>query len=299
MCVKVEGRLGPRIFAKDLILAIIGRIGFNGGTGHVIEYQGPAISALSMEGRMTVCNMSVECGAKAGFIAPDETTFQYLEGRPCAPQGDDFGRAVEHWRTLASDAEAAFDKTVELEVSALEPQVTWGTNPGQVCGIKDKVPDPAAGSEDKGAVQAALAYMGLEPGTPMEEVAVDTVFIGSCTGGRLEDLRQAAEVAKGGKVASGVRALVVPGSHLVKSQAEAEGLDKVFLEAGFEWRLPGCSMCLAMNDDILSPGQRCASTSNRNFQGRQGPGARTHLVSPATAAASALAGRLADPREME
>ncbi|MFH1057855.1 MAG: 3-isopropylmalate dehydratase large subunit [Pseudomonadota bacterium] len=300
LAVRIEGALGAGLYAKDLILAVIGQLGVAGGTGMVIEYMGPAVSALGMEGRMTVCNMSIECGAKAGLIAPDETTFAWLQGRPFAPGGADFDQAVADWRTLPSDAGAKFDRELIVDVSGMAPQVTWGTNPGQVIGIDQPVPDPemmtTAGQRE--AAQRALAYMDLKPGTPMREVPVDVVFIGSCTNGRIEDLRAAAAVAKGRKVAVGVTALVVPGSGQVKAQAEAEGLDRVLTEAGFQWREPGCSMCLAMNPDVLQPGQRSASTSNRNFEGRQGRGGRTHLCSPASAAAAAIAGRFADVREV-
>ena len=301
LLVRVSGRLGPGVYAKDLILAIIGRLGFSGGTGHIIEYAGPAISALDMEGRMTVCNMSVECGAKAGLIAPDQVTFDYLQGRPFAPRGQYWQEALKYWRTLPSDPGADYDRTVELEASELEPQVTWGTNPAQVAPISGRVPEPEqmAEPEARAAARKALAYMDLAPGTPLAGIPVDCVFIGSCTNGRLSDLETAARVARGRKVAPGVRALVVPGSGAVKAQAEARGLDQVFKEAGFEWRMPGCSMCLAMNPDVLEPGQRAASTSNRNFQDRQGRGGRTHLVSPAAAAAAAITGRLCDPRELE
>ncbi|MCA1905561.1 MAG: 3-isopropylmalate dehydratase large subunit [Desulfarculus sp.] len=300
LAVKLNGRPGPGAGAKDLILHIIGRLGVAGGTGHVIEYQGQAIGELSMEGRMTVSNMSVECGAKAGLIAPDDTTFTWLRGRPFAPQGADFDRAVEYWRTLPSDADARFDRTVEIEVEGLAPQVTWGVNPGQVAEISGRVPAPEEFRDpgERAAASRALAYMGLRPGTPIQDIKVDVVFIGSCTNGRLEDLRAAAAVAQGRRVAPGVTALVVPGSGQVKAQAEAEGLDRIFTEAGFQWREPGCSMCLAMNPDVLAPGQRCASTSNRNFEDRQGRGGRTHLCSPATAAASAIQGRLADARQL-
>jgi len=301
MLVRIDGQLPPGVFAKDLILAVINQLGFGGGTGHVIEYQGPIIDDLDMEGRMTLCNMSVECGAKAGLIAPDETTFAYLADKPWAPKGADFDRAVAHWLTLAGDQGAAFDREVRLDVSDLAPQVTWGTNPAQVAAITDTVPDPAslADDETRAAAARALEYMGLEPGMPLESVAVDCVFIGSCTNGRLSDLRAAAQVLRGRRVAPGVRALVVPGSGRVKAQAEAEGLHQVLIDAGCEWRMPGCSLCLAMNPDVLAPGQRSASTTNRNFQGRQGRGSRVHLVSPATAAATAVTGRLTDARRME
>ncbi len=300
LAVRTKGRLGPGAGAKDLILYIIGRLGVAGGTGHAIEYQGQAFSELSMEGRITVSNMSVECGAKAGLIAPDQTTYAWLKGRPFAPQGADFDRAVEYWRTLPSDADARFDRTVELDVEGLGPQVTWGVNPGQVAEISGRVPAPEDFRDpvERAAASRALSYMDLKPGTPIEDIKIDVVFIGSCTNGRLEDLRAAAAVAQGRRVAPGVTALVVPGSGQVKAQAEAEGLDKIFTSAGFQWREPGCSMCLAMNPDVLAPGQRCASTSNRNFEDRQGRGGRTHLCSPATAAASAIQGRLADARQL-
>jgi 3-isopropylmalate/(R)-2-methylmalate dehydratase large subunit len=299
LAVKISGTLPRGSGAKDLILAIIGVIGAGGGTGYVIEYMGEAIRGLSMEQRMTVCNMSVECGAKAGIIAPDETTFAYLKDRPCAPQGAEFDRAVEAWKKLPSDEDALYDRDVSMDVTNLAPQVTWGTSPGQVTPIDGVVPQPDhSDSDERHAAEKGLSYMGLTPGTPMRDIPLDYVFIGSCTNGRIEDLRQASEIVKGNKVASGVRALVVPGSGSVKAQAEREGLDRIFTEAGFEWRMPGCSMCLAMNPDTLAPGQRCASTSNRNFEDRQGRGGRTHLVGPAVAAASALRGRLTDPRDI-
>jgi 3-isopropylmalate/(R)-2-methylmalate dehydratase large subunit len=300
MRITVEGDLPFGVTAKDLILAIIGKIGTAGGTGHVIEYAGDAIRALSMEGRMTVCNMSIEAGARAGLIAPDETTFAYLRGRPKAPKAGAFEQAVAYWKTLPSDPGATYDKEVVLDAAGIVPQVTWGTSPQDVLPIDGKVPDPAAVAEEsrRQAMQRALDYMGLKPGTPLKEVSIDRVFIGSCTNGRIEDLRAAAAVAKGRRVAAGVQAMVVPGSGLVKHQAETEGLDRIFQEAGFEWREPGCSMCLAMNADKLEPGERCASTSNRNFEGRQGRGGRTHLMSPAMAAAAAVIGRLADVRDL-
>jgi 3-isopropylmalate/(R)-2-methylmalate dehydratase large subunit len=300
MAIEVDGELADGAYAKDIVLAIIGKIGTGGGIGHVIEYRGSAIRALSMEGRMTICNMSIEAGARAGLVAPDETTFAYIEGRPHAPKGADFDKAVEYWRSLVTDDGASFDTTVHLDASAIRPHVTWGTNPGQVVSIDDEVPDPDqfANAGDREAAARALAYMGLKPGTKIADIALDTVFIGSCTNSRIEDLRIAAEVVKGKTVRSGMRALVVPGSHRVKAQAEQEGLDKVFLGAGFEWREPGCSMCLGMNPDQLSVGERCASTSNRNFEGRQGRGGRTHLVSPAVAAASAVAGHFATPDQI-
>jgi len=301
MAVTVEGDLPAGVTAKDVILAIIGRIGTAGGIGSVIEYRGSAIRGLSMEGRMTVCNMSIEAGARAGLVAPDDTTFAYLEGRPHAPTGRAWEQALDDWRTLVTDPGASFDKEVEIGAAGLVPHVTWGTNPAQVAPIDATVPDPDsfADASARDAAARALAYMGLRAGTPLREVAVDTVFIGSCTNSRIEDLRAAAAVAEGRRVASSVRALVVPGSHLVKAQAEEEGLDKVFVAAGFEWREPGCSMCLAMNPDKLAPGERSASTSNRNFEGRQGPGGRTHLVSPAVAAATAVAGHFATPTDVE
>ena len=300
MRITVEGALPPGVTAKDVALAIIGTIGTAGGTGYVIEYAGQAIRGLSMEGRMTVCNMSIEAGARAGLIAPDDTTFEYLKGRPMVPKGGAFEQAVAYWRTLVSDEGAAYDREVVLRAADLVPQVTWGTSPQDVLPITGRVPDPAAVADPghRAAVERALAYMGLTPGTPLAEIPVDRVFIGSCTNGRIEDLRAAAAVAKGRKVAAGVNAIVVPGSGLVKHQAEEEGLDAVFLAAGFEWREPGCSMCLAMNADKLEPGERCASTSNRNFEGRQGRGGRTHLVSPAMAAAAAVTGKLTDVRTL-
>ncbi|MBM3585893.1 MAG: 3-isopropylmalate dehydratase large subunit [Alphaproteobacteria bacterium] len=298
MRVTVGGAPGFGIGAKDLILAIIGRMGTAGGTGHVIEYAGDAVRALSMEGRMTVCNMTIEGGARAGLVAPDETTFAYLEGRPMAPKGKDWAGALANWRALPSDDGARYDTEIALDAAAIEPQVTWGTSPEDVLPISGRVPDPGrvADAGKRRAMERSLAYMGLVPGTPLAEVAIDRVFIGSCTNGRIEDLRAAAAVAKGRRVAKGVGAMVVPGSGLVKRQAEQEGLDRVFVEAGFEWREPGCSMCLAMNADRLEPGERCASTSNRNFEGRQGRGGRTHLMSPAMAAAAAVTGRLTDVR---
>ncbi len=299
MRVTVEGALPIGITAKDLVLAIIGKIGTAGGTGHVIEYAGEAIQGLSMEGRMTVCNMSIEAGARAGLIAPDETTFEYLKGRPMAPKAGAWEQAVAHWRQLPSDPGAQYDKEISLSVAEIAPQVTWGTSPEDVLPITGAVPDPAsaADAQRQQSIQRSLDYMGLEAGTPLTEVPIDAVFIGSCTNGRIEDLRAVAEVAKGRKVAEHVRAMVVPGSGLVKEQAEDEGIDQVLKEAGFDWREPGCSMCLAMNPDKLKPGERCASTSNRNFEGRQGPGGRTHLLSPGMAAAAAIKGHLADVRE--
>src|SRR5688500_16221754 len=298
MAVTVEGELPAGVTAKDVVLAIIGRIGTGGGIGSVIEYRGAAIRALSMEGRMTVCNMSIEAGARAGLVAPDDTTFAYLEGRRYAPTGAAWERALDTWRQLVTDDDASFDKEVVLEAASLRPHVTWGTNPGQVVPIDAAIPDPDsfADPSDRNAAARALEYMGLRAGTPMREVAVDTVFIGSGTNSRIEDRRAAAAVAEGRHVKAGMRALVVPGSFQVKEQAEAEGLDRVFTAAGFEWREPGCSMCLAMNPDKLQPGERCASTSNRNFEGRQGAGGRTHLVSPAMAVAAAVEGHFVDIR---
>ncbi|MGY2085569.1 3-isopropylmalate dehydratase large subunit [Blastococcus sp. SYSU DS0539] len=300
MSVTVEGELAPGVSAKDVILAVIAQIGTNGAAGHVIEYRGSAIEALSMEARMTICNMSIEAGAKAGLIAPDQTTFDFLKGRPHAPQGADWDAAVEHWRTLRTDDGAVFDREVTLDASTLTPFVTWGTNPGQGLPIDGVVPDPAQFDDDgeRRAAEQALAYMGLTPGTPLREIKVDTVFLGSCTNGRIEDLRTAATFLEGKKIDADTRMLVVPGSVGVKLQAEAEGLDKVFVEAGAEWRGAGCSMCLGMNPDQLKPGERSASTSNRNFQGRQGKGGRTHLVSPSVAAATALTGRLTAPADL-
>ena len=301
MAVTVTGQLQPGVTSKDLVLALIAQVGTGGGQGHVVEYRGEAVRALSMEGRMTVCNMSIEWGARAGMIAPDATTYAYLQGRPHAPQGADWDVAVAAWDALATDADAVFDKQVQLDAGAVTPFVTWGTNPGQGVALSGVVPDPAAmpvGNERE-AAERALAYMGLTAGTPMREIAVDTVFLGSCTNGRMEDLRAAAEVVRGRTVAPGVRAMVVPGSMLVKLQAEQEGLDEVFRRAGFDWRNAGCSMCLGMNPDTLAPGERSASTSNRNFEGRQGRGGRTHLVSPAVAAATAVRGRLSAPADLQ
>jgi 3-isopropylmalate/(R)-2-methylmalate dehydratase large subunit len=297
--VHVKGRLQRGVTAKDLILALIAKYGTDFATGTVIEYTGEAIRAMSMEERMTICNMSIEAGAKAGLIAPDDTTFDYLQGREYAPKGEAFERAVAEWRKLATDEGAVFDRRVEIDASEIVPQVTWGTNPSMGAGITDRVPHPDSfpTENERKAVENALRYMGLEPGTPIQEIRIDRVFIGSCTNSRIEDLRIAAKIAQGKKVASHVRAMVVPGSQQVKRQAEAEGLDRIFLEAGFEWRESGCSMCLGMNPDILQPGERCASTSNRNFEGRQGRGGRTHLVSPAMAAAAAIAGHFVDVRE--
>jgi 3-isopropylmalate/(R)-2-methylmalate dehydratase large subunit len=301
MAVTVDGELPPGVSAKDVILAVIAEIGTGGGQGHVIEYRGSAIEALSMEARMTICNMSIEAGARAGLIAPDETTFAFLQGRPHAPQGADWDAAVEHWRSLRTDEGAVFDREVHIDAASLTPYVTWGTNPGQGLPISERVPDPAqfADEGDRRAAEQALAYMGLQPGTPLREVEVDTVFLGSCTNGRIEDLRVAAELLRGKRIDPSTRMLVVPGSVGVKAQAEAEGLDRVFLDAGAEWRGAGCSMCLGMNPDQLKPGERSASTSNRNFQGRQGKGGRTHLVSPAVAAATALTGKLTAPADLD
>jgi 3-isopropylmalate/(R)-2-methylmalate dehydratase large subunit len=293
LAVEVAGRLGPGVTAKDLVLAIIGRIGVNGGTGHVIEYRGPAIEALSMDERMTLCNMSIEAGARAGMVAPDDTTFAYLEGRPQAPQGEAWARAVADWRTLRTDPGATFDRTVQLDAGAIEPMITYGTNPGMVAPISGRVPERPGDA----VFSRALAYMGLKPGEPLRDKPVQVVFIGSCTNARLSDLELAAQVFRGRKVAPGVRALVVPGSQQVKREAEARGLAKIFVDAGAEWRESGCSMCLGMNGDTVAAGLYCVSTSNRNFEGRQGAGARTLLASPATAAAAAVRGRVTDPRE--
>jgi 3-isopropylmalate/(R)-2-methylmalate dehydratase large subunit len=298
MQINVRGKLPEGVAAKDLALGIIGRIGTDGATGHVIEYTGEAVRGLSMEGRMTLCNMSIEAGARAGMIAPDETTFAYVQGRRFAPKGKDWEDAVESWRTLATDPEAKYDRVVEIDAASLAPFVTWGTNPGMVVPVTARVPELASFAQeaDRRAAEQALAYMDLQPGMPMEQVAVDRVFIGSCTNSRIEDLRAAARVAKGHRVNPKVRAMVVPGSQAIKHAAEREGLHLIFLEAGFEWRESGCSMCLGMNPDILQPGERCASTSNRNFEGRQGRGGRTHLVSPMMAAAAAIAGHFTDIR---
>ncbi len=299
MEIRVNGSLPYGVTAKDVILGIIGKIGVSGAVGHAIEYTGEGIRSLSMEGRMTVCNMSIEAGARAGMVAPDDTTFEYMRGRPNVPQDDDFEAAVEDWRKLPSDPGAEFDTLVEIDSASLEPFVTWGTNPGMVVPVTGRVPDPAS-FDDPGEVQAAeraLEYMGLEPDTPMQEIKVDRVFLGSCTNARIEDLRAAAEVVRGKKVGDNVDAMVVPGSAAIKKQAEEEGLNKIFADAGFDWRIAGCSMCLGMNPDILKPGERCASTSNRNFEGRQGKGGRTHLVSPQMAAAAAIAGHFVDIRE--
>ena len=299
MEVRVDGALHPGVTAKDVILSIIGEIGVAGATGHVIEYTGEAIRSLSMEGRMTVCNMSIEGGGRAGMVAPDDTTFEYVRGRPQAPQGDDFDAAVEQWRNLATDEGAVYDKVVRIDGASLEPHVSWGTNPGMVAPVTGRVPDPNSFDDDaeQRSASRALEYMALEPDTPIENIRLDRVFIGSCTNSRIEDLRAAAEVARGRKVSDDVYAMVVPGSAAIKQQAEDEGLDAIFTNAGFDWRVAGCSMCLGMNPDILQPGERCASTSNRNFEGRQGKGGRTHLVSPAMAAAAAIAGHFVDVRE--
>ncbi len=300
MKVEVTGNAAIGITAKDIVLAVIGKIGSAGGTGHVVEFCGAAVTSLSMEGRMTLCNMAIEMGAKAGLVAPDDTTYAYLQGRQFAPKSDDWLQAIAYWNTLQSDNDAVFDKVVTLRAEDIAPQVTWGTNPGQVIAIDQKIPAPDSFSDpaERSSAAKALAYMDLQPGIRLTDVAIDKVFIGSCTNSRIEDLRAAAAIAKGRRVASGVQAIVVPGSGPVKAQAEAEGLDKIFLDAGFEWRLPGCSMCLAMNNDRLNPGERCASTSNRNFEGRQGRGGRTHLVSPAMAAAAAVTGHFADIRDL-
>ncbi|MCZ6841532.1 MAG: 3-isopropylmalate dehydratase large subunit [SAR324 cluster bacterium] len=301
MLVTVNAGTENNISAKDIILGLIGQIGIGGGTSYVIEYAGEAVRALSMEGRMTLCNMSIEAGARAGLIGPDQTTYDYLKGRPQAPQGDEWDTAVAYWKSLPSDPGATYDQSVELNAAQLTPQVTWGTNPGMVTGVGGKVPDPREITDqfEREAYERALEYMALRPNTPIMDIRIDKVFIGSCTNGRIEDLRDAARYAKGNRIAEGVTALIVPGSGLIKQQAESEGLDKIFLEAGFEWREPGCSMCLGMNPDILQPGERCASTSNRNFEGRQGRGGRTHLVSPAMAAAAAIAGHFVDIRDLQ
>ena len=301
MRITFSGALAPGVTAKDCILAAIGQIGVAGGQGHVVEYAGDCIRAFSMEHRMTVCNMSIEAGARAGMIAPDDTTFAYLEGRPGAPKGAGWERALDEWRSLQTDPAAVFDSEIVVDVERLVPQVTWGTNPGMVVPVTGVVPDPAdaADADERGTMERALAYMELEPGTAIRDIQIDRVFIGSCTNSRIEDLRAAASVARGHRVADGVRALVVPGSAQVKGAAEAEGLDRIFKDAGFEWREAGCSMCLGMNPDVLAPGERCASTSNRNFEGRQGRGGRTHLVSPEMAAAAAIAGHFVDARELD
>ncbi|MFM5363540.1 3-isopropylmalate dehydratase large subunit [Aeromonas veronii] len=300
MRISVNGKLAEGISAKDVVLAIIGRVGHAGGTGYVVEFAGEAIASLSMEGRMTVCNMAIELGAKAGMIAPDQTTIDYIRGKEFAPKGEALEQAIAYWQSLKSDEGAHFDAEVVLDAADIAPQVTWGTNPGQVIAVNEPIPAPESFSDlmEQQSARKALAYMDLQPGQKLSDVAIDKVFIGSCTNSRIEDLRAAAAIARGRKVAAGVQALVVPGSEQVKAQAEAEGLDKIFIEAGFEWRLPGCSMCLAMNNDRLQPGERCASTSNRNFEGRQGRAGRTHLVSPAMAAAAAVTGRFADIRAL-
>ena len=300
MAVTVDGHLPPGVAAKDVILGVIARIGTGGGVGHVIEYRGSAIRSLSMEGRMTVCNMSIEAGARAGVVGPDDTTFAYLEGRPHAPKGSAWERALDHWRSLGTDPDAAFDREVQIDAGELTPYVSWGTNPAQTVSIDGAVPDPASFDDPirRESAERALAYMALRPGTAIRDIRPDTVFIGSCTNSRIEDLRVAAGVVRGRRVRDGLRAMVVPGSMLVKAQAEREGLDLMFRAAGFDWRDAGCSMCLGMNPDQLSPGERCASTSNRNFEGRQGRGGRTHLVSPAVAAATAIAGHFCTPADL-
>jgi len=300
MAINVQGTLKPGVTSKDIILAVIAKIGTGGGQGYILEYRGSAIRALSMEARMTICNMSIEAGARAGLIAPDQTTFDYVKGKPHAPQGADWDAAVAYWRTLNTDADARFDVEVNLNADELAPFVTWGTNPGQGLPLSGSVPYPTdfTNAEDRGAAERALEYMGLTAGTPLKEIKVDTVFLGSCTNGRIEDLRAAAEILKGKKIANSIRLLVVPGSARVRLQAESEGLDKVFLDAGAEWRSAGCSMCLGMNPDQLTVGERAASTSNRNFEGRQGKGGRTHLVSPLVAAATAIKGTLASPADL-
>ena len=299
MEVRVDGTLPQGVTAKDVILGIIGHIGVEGGVGHVIEYTGEVIRSLSMEGRMTICNMSIEGGARAGMISPDEKTFEYLKERKYAPQGTNWEEALAHWRTLATDADATYDRVIEIDAATLVPHVTWGTNPGQVVPITGSVPNPGemATPEEQATAERALTYMGLEGGTPIQDIPIDRVFLGSCTNARLEDLRAAAGIVRGKQVHPNVRAMVVPGSTMLKQKAESEGLNEVFQAAGFEWREAGCSMCLGMNPDILAPGERCASTSNRNFEGRQGKGGRTHLVSPQMAAAAAIAGRFVDVRE--
>ena len=300
MRISVNGKLAAGISAKDVVLAIIGKVGHAGGTGYVVEFAGEAIEGLTMEGRMTVCNMAIELGAKAGMIAPDQTTIDYIRGKEFAPKGEALEQAIAYWLTLKSDEGAHFDAEVVLDAADIAPQVTWGTNPGQVIAVNEPIPAPESFADpvEQQSARKALAYMDLQPGQKLSDVAIDKVFIGSCTNSRIEDLRAAAAIARGRKVAAGVQALVVPGSEQVKAQAEAEGLDKIFIEAGCEWRLPGCSMCLAMNNDRLQPGERCASTSNRNFEGRQGRAGRTHLVSPAMAAAAAVTGRFADIRAL-
>ena len=300
MCIKITGEVVDGVTAKDIILAIIKKIGTAGGTGYVIEYTGEVIRNLSMEGRMTVCNMSIEAGARAGLISPDEKTWEYLKGRPLAPSGEEFETAIKYWQSLATDEGAQYDEIVEIKADEIIPQVTWGTSPEDVVSIDGYVPDPknASSDEKKRSIERALDYMGLEPNTPINEIEVNKVFIGSCTNGRIEDLRAVSKIAKGRKVEKNVHAMIVPGSGLVKEQAEKEGLDKIFIEAGFDWRDPGCSMCLAMNADKLKPQERCASTSNRNFEGRQGRGGRTHLMSPQMAAAAAIKGKLTDFRDL-
>ena len=300
MCIKITGEVVDGVTAKDIILAIIKKIGTAGGTGYVIEYTGDVIKNLSMEGRMTVCNMSIEAGARAGLISPDEKTWEYLKGRPLAPSGEEFETAIKYWQSLATDEGAQYDEIVEIKADEIIPQVTWGTSPEDVVSIDGYVPDPknASSDEKKRSIERALDYMGLEPNTPINEIEVNKVFIGSCTNGRIEDLRAVSKIAKGRKVQKNVHAMIVPGSGLVKEQAEKEGLDKIFIEAGFDWRDPGCSMCLAMNADKLKPQERCASTSNRNFEGRQGRGGRTHLMSPQMAAAAAIKGKLTDFRDL-
>tara|TARA_Y100000590_G_scaffold141998_1_gene162899 strand:- start:18212 stop:19624 length:1413 start_codon:yes stop_codon:yes gene_type:complete len=299
MEIRINGELPNGVSAKDVILGIIGKIGVDGGTGYAIEYTGDVIKNLPMEGRMTICNMSIEAGARVGMVAPDETTFEWLKGRPQVPQGDDFEQITKEWALLASDSDAEYDKVVEIDATELEPYITWGTNPGQVLSVKDSIPDPESfdNAEEKESAERALEYMALEPETPLVEIEVDRVFIGSCTNSRITDLRDAAEIIKGYKVSPKVNAMVVPGSTLVKWQAEKEGLDQIFIDSGFEWREAGCSMCLGMNPDILEPHERCASTSNRNFEGRQGKDGRTHLVSPQMAAAAAIEGHFVDVRD--
>jgi 3-isopropylmalate/(R)-2-methylmalate dehydratase large subunit len=301
MAINVEGTLRPGVSAKDIILAVIAKIGTGGGQGYVLEYRGSAIRELSMEGRMTICNMSIEAGARAGMVAPDETTFEYLKGRPHAPSGAEWDEAVAYWKTLPTDEGATFDAEVFIDANELEPFVTWGTNPGQGVSLSGSVPDPSEYDDpnDRASAERALEYMDLEPGTPLKSIPVDVVFMGSCTNSRIEDLRAFASVIEGKKKADGVRVMVVPGSARVRLQAEAEGLDKVFLDFGAEWRFAGCSMCLGMNPDQLEPGERCASTSNRNFEGRQGQGGRTHLVSPLVAAATAVRGTLSSPSDLD
>lgn len=301
MAINVEGELPPGVSAKDIILAVIAKIGTGGGQGYVLEYRGSAIRSLSMEGRMTICNMSIEAGARAGMVAPDETTFDYIKDKPHAPVGDQWDEAVAYWKTLVTDPDAQFDAEVTIDASTLTPYVTWGTNPGQGLPLSSRVPSPADArdSVEREAIEQALAYMDLSPGMPLRDIAVDTVFLGSCTNGRIEDLRAAAKVLEGQRIADSVRLLVVPGSTRVRLQAESEGLDQIFIDAGAEWRGAGCSMCLAMNPDKLAPGERSASTSNRNFEGRQGPGGRTHLVSPEVAAATAITGKLTAPADLK